>query len=179
MENIDLSSKKVLKNILEKYEIHPQKKFGQNFLINEKNVEQIISAAELSSNDIILEIGPGLGTLTQKLCQKAKKVIAVEKDERMVAILKKTLKEYKNVEIIHGDILKVQSSKLKVKSYKVVGSLPFYIATRIIRQFLETDNLPKEMVLVVQKEVGRRICSLSPNKMNLLAVSTQFYATQM
>jgi len=124
-----------------------------------------------------LEIGPGIGNLTQELAKKVKKVIAIEKDQKMVEILKETLEDYENVEIIKGDILKLdpRTYNLKPKIYKVVGNLPFYLTAPAIRKFLELKNLPKEMVLVVQKEVGQRICARTPD-MSILAVSVQFYA---
>ena len=101
---MDLASKRNIKDLLEKQGIQPSKKFGQNFLIDKGVPKNMISAAELNSEDIVLEIGPGIGTLTQALAKKVKKVIAVEKDRNMVSILKETLKNYKNIEIIQGDI---------------------------------------------------------------------------
>ncbi len=138
-------------------------------------MKKIIDAANLIPQDIILEIGPGIGTLTQELAKRAKKVIAVEKDQKLVEIIKETLKEPGNVKIIKGDVLKIQFSKLKTQNYKVVGNLPFYLTAPLIRKFLERKKSPKEMILLVQKEVGQRVCAQPPN-MNLLAVSVQFYA---
>lgn len=180
---MDLTSKRVVKNLLKKYQLRPSKGLGQNFLIDKKVLGKIIEAAELKPEDTVLEIGPGIGTLTQELAKKVKKVIAVEKDKRMVEILKETLKDFKNAEIIQGDILKIENwklienSKLKIgNSYKVVGNLPFYLTAPVIRQFLELPRArPREMVLVSQKEVAERICA-KPPKMNLLAVSVQFYS---
>ena len=180
---MDLTSKRVVKNLLKKYQLRPSKGLGQNFLIDKEVLGKIIGAAELKPEDTVLEIGPGIGTLTQELAKKVKKVIAVEKDKRMVEILKETLKDFKNAEIIQGDILKIENwklienSKLKIgNSYKVVGNLPFYLTAPVIRQFLELPRArPREMVLVSQKEVAERICA-KPPKMNLLAVSVQFYS---
>jgi 16S rRNA (adenine1518-N6/adenine1519-N6)-dimethyltransferase len=170
---MDMISKKIVKNLFKEYQIKPSKNFGQNFLINEKAIQKIIEAADIQSRDIILEIGPGIGAITQELAKKAKKVIAVEKDPKMVQILKETLQEFKNVEVIQNDILKL-IFKLP-HSYKIVANLPFYLTPRVIRKFLEIPNPPKEMILIVQKEVAQRICA-KPPKMNLLAVSVQIYA---
>ena len=165
------------------YGIKPSKRLGQNFLIDKNVVKKIIKAAELHSKDIVLEIGPGIGALTKEIAKKTGKVIAVEKDQRMVEILKKTLKDFKNIEIINQDILKFQITnyklqinlKSKIQNYKLIANLPFYITAPVIRRFLESKYPPKEMVLIVQKEVAQRICSKSP-KMNILAISVQFYA---
>ncbi|PIS40003.1 MAG: ribosomal RNA small subunit methyltransferase A [Candidatus Nealsonbacteria bacterium CG08_land_8_20_14_0_20_36_22] len=163
------------------FNIKPSKHLGQNFLIDRNIVKKVIKAANLKSTDIILEIGPGLGALTKELVKKVKQVIAYEKDPRMCQILKKSLKNYKNIEIVNGDVLKFEiiklfkNLKLKIINYKVVSNLPFYITAPIIRKFLEAKNSPKEMVLLVQKEVAQRICARPPD-MNLLAISVQFYA---
>ena len=159
--------------MLEKYKIHPLKGLGQNFLVNKGAVKRVINAADIKPDEVILEVGPGLGALTKELAKKAKKVIAVEKDRKMVEILKETLKGFENIEIVQGDILKL---KLQIpKPYKIVANLPFHLTAPVIRKFLESANTPKEMTLVVQKEVGQRICARVPD-MNLLAVSVQVYA---
>ena len=172
----DFISKKAVKNIFKASGQRPVKGLGQNFLVSQRVLRKIIEAAELSSNDTVLEIGPGLGILTQELAGRVKKVIAVEKDKKMVEILKENLKELKNIEIIEGDILKIKNLKLKIKNYKVVANLPYYITSPTIRLFLEqVEARPLLMVLMVQKEVGQRITA-KPPKMNLLAVAVQFYA---
>jgi 16S rRNA (adenine1518-N6/adenine1519-N6)-dimethyltransferase len=123
-----------------------------------------------------LEIGPGIGTLTQELAQKAKKVVAIEKDRKMMQILKETLGDLNDTEIINADALKITAESLfRKNNYKVVANLPYNIASAVIRKFLESKNPPKDMVLVIQKEVAQRICAKTPD-MNLLAVSVQFYA---
>jgi len=173
--------KSEVKKMLKKHNLRPSKRLGQNFLVDKGVVRKIIEAADLQPDDIVLEIGPGLGVLTRELAKKAKKVIAVEKDKNMVEILAETLKNFKNVEIIHGDIRKktpgVFSSTPGVGTgYKVVANLPFYLTAPAIRKFLESVEVrPQQMVLVVQKEVAQRICAKVPD-MNLLAVSVQFYA---
>ena len=173
------------KETLKQHGLRPSKRFGQNFLVDRDAINKIIEAADLQPDDTVLEIGPGLGVLTQELAKKAKKVIAIEKDRNMVEILKETLKGYKNVEIVQGDILKIFNfqfsifNKFSISDYKIVGNLPFYLTAPVIRQFLELADVGRPqvslMVLVVQKEVGQRICSKSP-RMNLLAVSVQVYA---
>ncbi len=170
-----LTSLKNIKNLLKKYQIRPSKGLGQNFLVDKEAVKKIIEAADLEIEDIVLEVGPGLGVLTQELAKKVKKVIGIEKDWKMVEILKETLKDRKNVEIVLGDILKIGNWKLEIGNYKVVGNLPFYLTSPVIRKFLEVENPPELMVLGIQKEVAQRICAKVPD-MNLLAVSVQFYA---
>jgi 16S rRNA (adenine1518-N6/adenine1519-N6)-dimethyltransferase len=165
------------KEILKKYRIFPSKRLGQSFLIDKKVLKKIVEAAELSKNDTVLEVGPGIGNLTIELAKKVKKVIAVEKDERMVEILKERLEEerIKNVEIVNEDILKFLPSFKPRRSYKVVANIPYYLTSRLIRNLLEAKKRPRLIVLMVQKEVAQRICAKTP-KMNLLAVSVQFYA---
>jgi 16S rRNA (adenine1518-N6/adenine1519-N6)-dimethyltransferase len=178
---MDLTSPKAIKEILEKYEKRPSKGLGQNFLIDKNILQKIIKPANLKKEDTVLEIGPGLGTLTQELAKNAGKVIAIEKDKTMCEILRKTLAEFKNVEIINADVLKLKNFKLnsnlkfQISNYKVVANLPYYITSPVIRMFLESENPPNEMVLMLQKEVAQRICE-KPGNMSLLAVSVQFYA---
>ncbi len=189
---MELASKRVIKNLLKKYHLRPLKRMGQNFLIDRGVLKKIVKTANLQSKDIVLEIGPGMGTLTQELAKKVKKVIAVEKDPKMVEILKDILKNFKNIKIINKDVLKLEiwelfkNLKFKIKNFKIAANLPYYIVSPVIRKFIECKNLPKEMVLMVQKEVAQRICPRLPKpkdlkkgktpKMNLLAVSVQFYA---
>ena len=177
---MNLASKSAIKNLLRKHQIQPSKRLGQNFLIDKRVIRKIIWTANPQPDDIILEIGPGTGVLTQELAKKTKEIIAIEKDPRMIEILKETLKDFKNVKIIQEDILKIQNANLKIQNsdskFKIIGNLPFYLTAPVIRKFLESsDGKPKEMVFVVQKEVSQRICS-KPPKTNLLAVSVQFYA---
>jgi 16S rRNA (adenine1518-N6/adenine1519-N6)-dimethyltransferase len=175
---MDLTLPEFIKNLLKKYGIRPFKGWGQNFLIDRSVLRKIIESAELKKSDIVLEIGPGIGTLTQELAKKAKKVIAVEKDKKMVEILKETLKGIENVKVIQGDILKLEPKNynLKTKNYKIVANLPYYIVSPVIRKFLELKEVrPLQMILMAQKEVAQRICAKPPN-MNLLAVSVQFYS---
>jgi len=171
---MNLTSLKVVKTLLLKYMISPSKQLGQNFLTDKGAIDNIIKAACLGPDDIVLEIGPGLGTLTQEIAKKAKKVIGVEKDPKMVEIMGETLKDIKNSEIIQEDILKFKDCS-KTKNYKLMGNLPFYLTSPIIRKFLERKNKPEKMILLVQKEMGQRICAKPPD-MSILAVSVQIYS---
>lgn len=166
-----------VKKLLKKFNVFPSKRLGQNFLINEGVFKKIIKTANLSKNDLILEIGPGVGNLTLELAKITKKVIAIEKDKKMCEILKDVLESWnmKNVKIIEKDILKLDQKPYILKPYKIVANLPYYITSPVIRKFLELKKPPELMVLMVQKEVAKRICALPP-KMSLLAVSVQFYA---
>ncbi len=145
------------------------KSLGQNFLLNPSLTKKIVKLSGLEKKDIVLEVGPGTGSLTKEIAQSCQKVIAVEKDPRLINVLKKTLKDFKNISIINKDIL---DYKIEEKNYKVIANLPFYIANLIIRNFLTSKNPPSKMVLIVQKEVAQRICQ-NPPKMNILALSVQ------
>ncbi len=177
---MNLISKSVVKQVLDKYQIRPLKRLGQNFLVSKKALNDFINACDLKKNDTVLEIGSGLGTITQEIAKRVKRVIAVEKDRKMCEIMKETLKDFENIEIINQDVLDKLSLSKEISSLsgkiKVVGNLPFYIAAPVIRKFLETDRVrPTQMVFMIQKEVAQRICTKPPN-MNILAVSVQFYA---
>jgi len=175
-------TKTQIKSLLQKYNLKPNKTMGQNFLINEDTLEKIIKAADLNKNDLVLEVGPGLGILTKELSKKAKKIITIEKDKQMVEALKQELKDYENIEIIHGDVLEILRGrslkcihfKERPLSYKVIANIPYYLTSHLIRMLLELENQPEEITLLIQKEVAQRICTSSP-KMNLLAISVQFY----
>lgn len=176
---MELSSTKTVKELLTQYQIKPLKRLGQNFLVNKKALDLFIDTCDLKKNDTVLEIGPGLGTITQEIAKRVKMVVAIEKDRKMCEIMKETLRGFENIEIINQDALEELSSSEKISSFsgkvKVVGNLPFYITAPIIRKFLETKNQPEEMIFMIQKEVAQRICAKPPD-MNLLAVSVQFYA---
>jgi len=171
------SPRKLIKNLLLAYSAHPSKRLGQHFLTDKMVLQKIIQAANLNPEDVVLEVGPGIGNLTLELAKIAKKIVAVEKDFKMVTILRETLRDYGNVKILQGDILKVnlKTLNLRPKNYKIIANIPYYLTSHLIRKFLETDNPPKEMILMIQKEVAQRICA-KPPRMNLLAVSVQFYA---
>lgn len=162
-----------IKSLLAKHQGAVTKFLGQNFLINASILEKIISSAQIESRDTIIEVGPGLGVLTRALAQKAKKVIAIEKDRTMVAILKDTLANSLNVEVINQDALDYNPP---LYPYKVVANIPYYLTSALIRKFLESTNPPTMMVLMIQKEVAQRICE-KPPRMTLLSVAVQCYAT--
>jgi 16S rRNA (adenine1518-N6/adenine1519-N6)-dimethyltransferase len=177
---MNLTSPTVIKELLSKYETRPSKGLGQNFLIDKNILDKIVDSAGIKPTDIILEVGPGLGVLTQELAKRAKRVIAVEKDETMIEILTYVLNDsnVKNVQIVNEDILQLEQIKQfkQLNHYKVVANIPYYLTSPLIRKFLETKNPPEEIILMLQKEVAQRIC-VKPPDMNLLAVSVQFYAT--
>jgi len=158
-----------------------KKSLGQNFLKDESILNRIVDVANLTSEDVVIEIGPGMGVLTEKLVQHCKKVIAIELDDRLIDLLHSKLRNFENVEIVHGDVLKinlpelVEGEKLQVKGYKVVANIPYYITAPIIKLFLETKYPPNEMILMVQKEVAERICAKA-GEMSILAVAVQYYA---
>ncbi len=153
---------------------NPSKKMGQNFLIDEDVVNVLISTSKISSGDTVLEIGPGLGAITEKLLKQAKKVHAVEKDDFLAEKLKKNLEE-NNLNIINKDFLNLSLRKFLPDSYKVVSNLPFSVATPIIRKLLFEIPTPKLMSLIVQKEVAQRIKS-KKGKQNFLSVLVAFKA---
>lgn len=170
---MDLTNISVIKNILKRHDLWAKKGMGQHFLISKAVLQRIIKASDLKKTDTVLEIGPGIGTLTLELLKRVKKVIAVEKDPKMVEILKEITREYKNLEIINKDILKI--AKLEIKNYKIVANIPYYITSPLLKFFLEAKNKPKFLVLMVQKEVAQRITA-KPGGMSILAVSVQLYA---
>ena len=172
---MDLTSKLGIKNLLKKYNLRPSKGLGQNFLVDKTALKRVIASADLSPEDIVVEIGPGLGVLTLELAKKAGKVIAIEKDSKMIEALKETLTSFKNIEIIQEDVRKITNDQLPATNYKIVANLPFYLTAPVIRKFLEFGNPPELMTLIIQKEVAQRITA-QPPKMNLLAVSVQLYA---
>lgn len=173
-----LSTIKQTKELLEKYGLAPKKKLGQNFLVDKSAVEKLVRAGQIEKTDLVLEIGPGIGVLTKELAKTAKKVIAVEKDPQMVEILSKELKELQidNVEIFQKDILEfLEEGGLAGQEYKVAGNIPFYLTAHLIRLLLESPQPPRDMIFILQKEVGQRIASLPP-RMTMLSASVQFYA---
>jgi 16S rRNA (adenine1518-N6/adenine1519-N6)-dimethyltransferase len=161
--------------LLREYDIRPSKGLGQHFMVDRRALERIVEAAELGSEETALEIGPGLGTLTQALAERAGRVIAVELDERMVEILSQTLADRPNVEIVRGDILELDPAELvEGARYKVVANLPYYITSAVLRHLLEATAKPQLVVVTVQKEVAERLVA-RPGQMSLLSASVQFY----
>ena len=174
---MDLTDRKTIKNLLATHGLRPNKTLGQHFLVSKNVLAGIVEAAELTKDDTVLEVGPGLGTLTVELAKRAKRVVAVEKDRSLLPILHDVLAPFPNVEIIHGDILKFnpKSYKLTVKSYKLVADLPYYLTSHFLRTFLESSYQPSRMVLLVQKEVAARICAAPPHA-SILSNAVQYYA---
>jgi 16S rRNA (adenine1518-N6/adenine1519-N6)-dimethyltransferase len=161
--------------LLRRYHLRPHKGLGQNFLEDPEALEKIADAAEVSSTDIVLEIGPGLGSLTRYLAASAQQVVAVELDEKLIPPLQAVLSEYQNVQLAHGDILKLAPGELiEADEYIVVANIPYYITSAVIRHLLESESKPRRIVLTVQKEVAERICA-QPGDLSLLALSVQVY----
>jgi 16S rRNA (adenine1518-N6/adenine1519-N6)-dimethyltransferase len=154
--------------------LRPKKSLGQNYLIDPAILTRIAAAANLSPGDTVVEVGAGVGNLTRLLAEQAGRVLAVELDERLLPVLHEQLAAFANVEIVHGDILRIPDLDLPHLSYKAVGNLPYYITSAILRRFLENEPRPCLMVVTVQREVAERIVA-GPGAMSLLAVSVQFY----
>jgi len=182
-----------IRDLIRIYNLDPKKSLGQNFLVDEQHLDRVVAAADLTADDTVLEIGPGLGALTRRLAAKAGRVIAVELDDRLITILRAQFATQSHVSIVHGDMLKLnpvdllaeavlvnraQGAPAKIvnpSTYKVVANLPYYITSAVIRHLLEASVPPSLAVLMVQKEVAERICA-APGDMSILAVSVQFYA---
>ncbi len=174
-----LSNPQTTIEIIKKHNIAFQKRFGQNFLIDRHVIEKIIKAADITKEDIVLEIGPGIGTLTQYLAEAANKVYAVEIDKNLIPVLEETLREYDNVHVINEDILKVDIKKLlgEKNTCKVVANLPYYITTPIIMRLFE-EHIPAESITVmVQKEVAQRMQAAPKTKdYGALTLAVRYYA---
>ena len=177
MDKPIIASPQVTQHILNRFKLRADKKLGQNFLIDEQVVRQIVAAAELSEADTVLEVGPGIGTLTQGLAESKAQVVAVELDTRLLPVLATTLEGYDNVRVVHGDILKVDiMEEVGAPSFKVCANLPYYITTPIIFALLE-KRLPMErLVAMVQKEVAERMAAQPGGKeYGALSVAIQYY----
>ena len=167
MENLYNKTKFILK----KYNITANKSLGQNFIINDSVVDKIVESAEITKEDLVIEIGPGLGNLTEFLLEKAGKVIAIELDERMLEILNDRFSLYDNFEIINEDVLKVDLNKLiktnkneQIKNAKIVANLPYYITTPIIMKLLEEKLDLESITVMIQKEVADRLIAIPGEK---------------
>ena len=182
MENILNETKFLMK----KYKISANKSLGQNFLINDEAVDDIVSSSKICSDDLVIEIGPGLGTLTKELLEKAAKVIAIELDTRMIKILNDRFSLYNNFEIINEDVLKVDLEKLisdqknnlpQIKNVKIVANLPYYITTPIIMKLLEDRLSIDTITVMIQKEVADRIISVPGSKLSgAITYTVNYYA---
>ncbi|MBI2577622.1 MAG: ribosomal RNA small subunit methyltransferase A [Candidatus Wildermuthbacteria bacterium] len=173
---MNLYSKNDIQNLLAANGILPKKQLGQNFLLSPGIIQALVESAQISSSDSILEIGPGIGTLTIELARTAKKVVAIEKDPNLATITRQSVKQYGNVEIKEGDALEWEFDNSLETPYKIVSNLPYYITSPTIKRFLEDIRpQPSLMALIVQKEVAQRICAKPPN-MSILAVAVQLFA---
>ena len=161
--------------LLRRYDLRPSKALGQNFLQDDRALQKIIRAANLGPEQTVLEIGPGLGSLTRYLALAARSVTAVELDRKLFPALESILAPYKNVRLVQGDILKLDPADLmETPGYVVVANIPYYITSVVIRHLLEARQPPGRVVLTLQKEVAERVCS-GAGRMSLLALSVQVY----
>lgn len=161
--------------VLKRSGLRADKSLGQNFLQDSSALEKIVDVAEISADDCVLEIGPGLGSLTRYLAVSAREVTAVELDADLLAPLQAVLSPYRNVRVVHGDILKLSVPELiHQPNYIVAANIPYHITSAIIRHLLEGEIKPRRIVLTVQKEVAERICA-KPGDLSLLALSVQVY----
>ncbi len=177
-----LSNPKETIQVLQKHEFQFKKKFGQNFLIDPHVLDKIVDAAQITEDDFVLEIGPGIGTLTQYLCERARQVLAVEIDKNLIPILHETLSPYENVEVRNGDILKQDIREIAQtynagKPIKVVANLPYYITTPIIMELFESRVPLANVTVMVQKEVADRMKAQPGSKdCGALSLAVQYYA---
>lgn len=165
--------------LLKKIGLTPNKLMGQNFCLSEKLLEQMVALAEVKAGDKVLEVGPGLGFLTQKLLDTNANVTAVEADQQLIKLLQPLTVVQKNLTLLFGDILKIEIEKLNLPAhqYKLVANLPYSISAPFFRRFLTTPELqPKTITVLIQKEVAQRICSTPKKGMSILAISVQAYA---
>ncbi len=162
-------------NTIKKLGVAPLKQHGQHFLIDQKVVTELVRSADLSQNDDVLEVGPGLGTLTEKLVQKAKRLVACEIDKKLFLFLKKSFSSQKNLTLLHGDIRKINLADYFPNSnYVVVSNIPYSLTSYLLKMFLASPAPPRKMALLVQKEIAERITARPPD-MSLLSLSVQLF----
>ena len=179
-----LYSASTIRELEAKHDFHLSKSLGQNFLTDKGIIDQIIEGAEIGEDDLVIEIGPGIGVLTAEAAQRAKKVVAVEIDQSLIPILKETLAEFDNIEIVNRDILKTDINALieehgsGTKGVKIIGNLPYYITTPIVMKILEDGVRADSIIVMMQKEVADRIKSKPAKKTyGALSVAVQYYCT--
>ena len=174
----DLTSRSELRALLRRHGLlHTNKGLGQHLLVDRSALRAIVTAAELTATDAVLEVGAGPGTLTVELAQRARRVVAVELDRAILPVLRETTAPYPNVEILHADLLRVEPATLfGADPYKLVANLPYYITALTLRHFFEAQHPPQLLVVMVQREVAERMTA-APGDMSLLSVSVQFYGT--
>ena len=164
-----------VKALLRRFGIQPDKGLGQNFLLDQEALRQIIRISELQGDETVIEVGAGLGSLTYHLAQAAGRVIAIEFDDRLISALESVLGYYSNVELVAGDILQLNLEDLVGgHPYQIIANIPYNITSLLIRRFLESSNSPSRVILTIQKEVAERIVA-PPGKLSLLALSVQVY----
>jgi 16S rRNA (adenine1518-N6/adenine1519-N6)-dimethyltransferase len=170
-----------ISGLLFRYGLRPNKSLGQNFLIDEPALRRVVEAADIQPDEVVLEIGPGLGGLTRLLAAIARRVVAVELDEKLIPPLQESLAFCTNVVIVQGDILGLDPAKLmietgpgQISAYLVVANIPYYITSALVRHLLEASHPPQRLVLTVQREVAERMCA-EPGNMSLLSLSVQVY----
>ena len=166
---------------MRKYNIRPNKRLGQNFLVDIRPLMSMLKAAQLSPEDEVLEIGPGLGVLTSELCSRAKKMVAVEKDRQLIPILEDLTRDFKNICILESDVLKLDMEELREShfegNFKVVANLPYYITSPILMKIIENRHLIPMAVLMVQKEVAQRLtASPGTKEYSILTIAVNMYA---
>lgn len=179
---LKLTSPSTIKYIMEKYGFRFSKSLGQNFLIDEQIIERICDGAEIGPDDDVLEIGPGIGVMTQAMAERARQVVAIEIDRALIPVLEETLAECDNVEVIHADVMNVDLKALIAEKFegrrpKVVANLPYYITTPIIMMLLEEGIPVSDIIVMIQKEVAERISAKPSTKAyGALSVATQYYS---
>lgn len=177
-----LASPQTIKRVMSQYGFRFSKSLGQNFIIDPGVIDRIVDGAEIAPTDAVIEIGPGIGVMTQALCERAKKVVAIEIDSALIPILKETMSGYDNLEIVHADVLKVDMNALIQRAFdadtlpKVVANLPYYVTTPIIMGLLEARVPISEMSVMIQKEVADRIAARPSTKAyGALSVAVQYF----
>lgn len=174
---LDLTNVRTVRALLRRHGLRPKKGFGQHLLVDREALNATLAAAELSPEDSVIEVGAGMGVLTIELAERAKRVVAVEIDTAILPVLHETTSRFTNVEIIPRDLLDVDPThEFGDAPYKLVANLPYYITSLTLRHFLEAENAPRLLVIMVQKEVAERITA-KPGDMSLLALSVQFYGS--
>jgi 16S rRNA (adenine1518-N6/adenine1519-N6)-dimethyltransferase len=163
-----------LQNLFRQLRLKPNDFLGQNFLISEEVLAEIIDIAKIKKSDTIIEIGPGLGVLTQELVKKSNRVIAIEKDKRFISVLKKFFAPNKNLEIIEQDALRFNFEEVK-GDYKIVANIPYYLTSHLLQNLLALEHKPKRIVLMIQKEVGERLTA-EAGELSILGISVQIFA---
>lgn len=176
-----LTSPKTIKGIMDRYGFKFSKKYGQNFIIDENVLERIVKGAEIGNDDMVLEIGPGIGVMTDALCKSAARVVSIEIDKSLLPVLDETVGDHDNLTIIHGDVLKVDLNEIFNTYFnnarpKLVANLPYYVTTPIIMKFLEERIPVSDLVIMIQKEVADRImASPSTSEYGALSVAVQYF----